>query len=73
MTQENKILLLNRVKSFAWRLGGMITVAIIGFILDNIGVFNFNPAMVGVIGLILGEITKWIKVQSNLGKGKKDI
>jgi hypothetical protein len=54
----------NRVKSFAWRLGGMAFVAIAGYILElgDIWAIDWrylaNFAVMVVLGLIVGEITK---------------
>lgn len=52
--------LLKRLKSFGWRIGMMVLAALIGFIIDNLGVLNLTPEVIGVIGLVLGEISKQI-------------
>lgn len=54
----DKELLINRLKSFAWRLGAIITVAVLSFLAENIGLFGLSPQIQVVLGLILGEITK---------------
>ena len=58
MTEETKKVLVNRLKSFAWRLGSYIFVALLAFISDNLGLFNLNPATQTIVALILGEVTK---------------
>lgn len=52
----------SRVKSFLWRTGMMILAVIIGALLSNIDILApyLSPAVIGVLGLILGEISKAI-------------
>jgi len=57
---DNKDIFIPRLKSFAWRLGGMAGVAILAFSMDNIGLLNLPPEVVVILGLIVGELTKWI-------------
>lgn len=55
---------INRVKSFAWRLAGMSFVAIAGYVLDLGNIWDIdwkflsNFAVITVLGLAVGEITK---------------
>ena len=51
---------IKRLKSLAWRVGMMATGAIITFLISNLGAFDFSPTLAGVIGLILGELSKQI-------------
>lgn len=60
MTPENKIIFNKRFRSFLWRLGGIIAVAILNLIADTIGLFDLAPSAVVVVGLIVGEITKYV-------------
>jgi hypothetical protein len=55
--------LIKRAKSFAWRLGGMVAIAILAFLADNIGLFGLSPQVQVVLGLILGEVTKHLNSQ----------
>lgn len=66
MTQENKTILIKRFKSFVWRLGGMVAVAVLNFVGGQLGLFNMPPEVVGVVALVIGEITKYIN--TNLPK-----
>jgi hypothetical protein len=50
----------NRLKSFLWRLGGMVVVALIGFVVDNETALNVPGWLVVVLGLIGGEVTKYL-------------
>ena len=52
--------LIKRLKSFAWRLGGILGAALIQFILDNLGLVNLSPEVTLVLGLVLGEISKYL-------------
>lgn len=63
MKKIKEILLSTRFKSFYWRLGMLALAAVIGGILDNINILSpyLSPAVIGVFGLILGEVSKAIK------------
>lgn len=50
--------LIKRLKSFGWRLGGMVAVAAVAFVADNLALFELPPEVQVVVGLILGEVTK---------------
>ncbi len=50
----------NRLKSFAWRLGGMIAAMSLSFLLDNLGILGLSLNVQVVLGLIIGELTKWL-------------
>ena len=52
--------LLKRLKSFGWRLLGMSLVALLAFVSSNLELFNLSPAIIGLLGLIAGELTKWL-------------
>lgn len=62
MTEKNKTILVKRTKSFLWRLGGVSAVAILNFIADQIGLFDLPILVVGIIGLVIGEVTKYLNV-----------
>ena len=69
MTQANKIVLIKRFKSFIWRLGGVCAIAILNFIAAQIELFDLPVWAIGIIGLVVGEATKYFKV--NLPELKK--
>jgi len=60
MTSENKAIFIKRFKSFVWRLGGIIAIAVLDLIAETIGLFDLTPGVVVVVGLIVGEITKYL-------------
>ena len=62
LSEASKRVLVQRLKSFAWRAGGMFAVATVEFLADNIGLFELPPSVIVVVGLMLGELTKFIKV-----------
>jgi len=66
ISEENKTILIHRSKSFVWRLGAYIAVAILGFIVDNIGLLDISPFAITLVALVIGEITKYLN--SNLPK-----
>lgn len=53
-----------RIKSFAWRLGMALVVVVIDFTATNIGMFDLSPAVVGVLSLVLGEISKQLNTKA---------
>ena len=50
----------NRLKSFIWRLGGMIVISGIGFLVDNETALQIPTWLIVVLGLIGGEVTKFV-------------
>ena len=54
------IQLKNRLKSFGWRLGVVVAVAILNQISLNLTTFGFSGPSVVFISLILAEITKYL-------------
>ena len=68
--------LLKRLKSFGWRAGMMILSVLIAFVLDNLKVLNLSPAIIGILGLILGEVSKILNknlISIKAMAGKKDL
>ena len=49
-----------RVQSFAWRLGMVLLVAGIDFMGENIGMFDMSPQVVTFVGLMAGEVSKYL-------------
>lgn len=56
----NKEVLMPRVKSFSWRLGGMVAVAVLSFLIDNAVDLQIPAYAVVLAGLVVGEITKFL-------------
>lgn len=62
----------HRFKSFYWRTGMMVVAVVIASFVDNIDMIEpyVNPAVIGVLGLALGEVSKgitnWLKENSTL-------
>ena len=65
MTQEVKIQLLKRLKSFAWRLGAYVVVAGLSALVDMLGILEVEPAIITVVALIAGEFTKFVNTFEN--------
>jgi len=64
MSEELK----KRLLSFIWRLGAIMVVAGLSFILENISEIGLPVWIVGVVGLAVGELTKWINNKYQIGK-----
>jgi hypothetical protein len=56
------VLTSSRFKSFYWRTGMMALAAVVGTLASNLALFApyISPATIGVLGLILGEVSKAI-------------
>lgn len=63
MTQENKVILVNRLKSLAWRVGNASALLALNFLAENVGLFNLPPVAVLAISLITAEVTKWLNTR----------
>ena len=55
---------LKRLKSFVWRLGGYLLVLGLTWIADHFGELGLPAYLTTIIGLVVGEITKYL----NTGK-----
>lgn len=51
--------LTNRLKSFGWRLSAYIVAVVLAWLADNIGLLELNATVTAVVGLVLGELSKW--------------
>ncbi len=64
MTPEAKKQLIDqlwkRIQSFLWRAVMMLAALIVQFAIDNLTQFQLSPQLTVLIGLVLGEISKWI-------------
>ena len=62
MNAINTFLSGNRMKSLYWRTGMMIVAVIISSLLANLDIFAeiLSPAVITFLGLILGEVSKYI-------------
>jgi len=52
-----------RLKSFAWRLAGMIAVVILNQVSELVITLNLSPTAVVLVGLIVGECTKYLNTE----------
>lgn len=57
--ETNKEIFIKRLKSFGWRLGGMLVGAGLSFAAENIGLLHLDPQYIALIGLVIGELTKY--------------
>lgn len=53
----------SRLKSFAWRLGMMVAAAVVAFLMDNLQLLDLGPTITVVLGLVLGEVSKYLNTQ----------
>ena len=71
MSSENKNLIINRLKSLVWRVLWMVVAVGLGFLAENLNLFGFSPAFVGIVGLVLGEISKYVNNKILIARGRK--
>ena len=53
-------ILKKRLKSLAWKIGGMVSVLVITFLIDNSVFLNIPELGVVFLGLLVSEITKFL-------------
>lgn len=56
--------LIKRLKSLAWRTGVMTAVVLVQFFQENVTQFHLAPELTVIIGLVLGEVTKFLNARS---------
>lgn len=54
----------NRFKSFYWRTGMMVLAVFVTFLSENLADFSFSGQTTVVLGLILGEFSKYLNSKS---------
>jgi hypothetical protein len=54
---------LNRFKSFAWRLGMMVAVILADYVTQNLTGFGFPAYVTIALGLIAGEVSKFLNTE----------
>lgn len=55
-----------RLKSFLWRAGCVGSIATISWVSNNLGLLELPAWLQGLVGLGLGEVTKWLNDNTNL-------
>ena len=60
----------SRILTFLWGAGYMVLAMGIDFVIQNISEFNIPDAYVVLVGLILAQISKFIKNQIELNGTK---
>lgn len=61
MNYSQKEQIIKRLKSLAWRLGAMVaTFVIASFLAEVLPILEISPEVKTVIGLMLGEVTKYL-------------
>lgn len=53
-----------RVMSFIWRGGMMALATFIAYLADNVGLLELSPSLTVIVGLIFGEISKYLNTKS---------
>lgn len=61
-----------RLLSFIWRLGAYLVVAALAFIQQNLTDFEVSPTVIALLGLVCGEITKYLNNKYQLGRAVLD-
>ena len=66
MTQEQKNKIIKRIKSFFWRFGCVSVIAGLNWAGQSLGILDLPMWCQGVLGLGLGEITKWLNTNTDM-------
>lgn len=53
-----------RLKSLLWRSGMMGLAVMVAFLTENIGFLELSPFATTMLGLVLGEVSKYINTNS---------
>lgn len=51
---------MKRLKSFLWRTGMMVLAVTFDIIASNLGMLELNPEVTVLLGLALGEVSKYL-------------
>lgn len=65
MKKIKEVLTSPRFKSFYWRSGMMVVAAFVSLLAENVSSFEFSPQVTVVLGLVLGEISKYLNTTKN--------
>lgn len=60
LSEENKVVLIKRSKSLVWRAGAMLAVLLVDFVAENLGLFDMPGSLSVLLGLVLGEVSKFL-------------
>ena len=52
--------LIKRIKSLVWRAGAMALAVFVAALSENIGMLELSPTATMFLGLILGELSKYL-------------
>lgn len=66
LSEENKTLLLNGAKSLAWRTAAFAAVGL----LNTLAGLSMPPELQIIVGLVTGEVTKFLNRKYQLGKAR---
>ena len=51
---------IKRLKSFAWRAVMVGIIAALAWVIDNLGILELPVYVQGILGLMLGEVSKYL-------------
>jgi hypothetical protein len=64
MKNIKEVLTSPRFMSFYWRTGMMVVAATVALLVENLSSFGFSPQVTVVLGLILGEVSKYLNTRN---------
>lgn len=68
LNKQNRQILVKRLKSFLWRSVMLLLAVALDFVMQNLGLFDLSPAVVVIVGLVLGEVSKELNNKYDLEK-----
>lgn len=66
LSKKNKEVLITRAKSFVWRSCMLLIVVALDFASQSLGLLDLNPESVVMVGLVLGEVSKYLNSEYDL-------
>ena len=54
-----------RLLSFVWRLGNVMAISGLNFVIDNLSEFGLPLWVAGIIGLATAELTKYLNTKKS--------
>lgn len=67
LSNENKQILIQHLKSLAINLGFMTVAVLADFAAHNLGLFQMDTTQAAFIGIILGQISRFANEHINVG------
>lgn len=62
---EMQFPVVKRIKSLLWRGTMMAAAVLVAYVLENLRLLELSPFWTTALGLVLGEVSKWLNTAKN--------